>query len=45
MVTVGYGDIVAITAKEKFYNVFLTILACCFYAYLMNSSKIKNLNF
>ena len=39
MVTVGYGDVVAITRAEKLCNIFLTIIACCFYAYLMNSSN------
>jgi CDP-diglyceride synthetase len=33
MNTVGYGDIVPISAKEKIFTVFMTIIACGFFAY------------
>jgi voltage-gated potassium channel Kch len=37
MTTVGYGDIVAITANEKLYVIFSMLLACGVFAYVIGS--------
>jgi hypothetical protein len=37
MLTVGYGDIVAITNGEKVYAIFTMLLGCCLFAYVMSS--------
>ena len=36
MITVGYGDIVAVTKYEKLYVIFVTFLACGVFAYVVN---------
>jgi hyperpolarization activated cyclic nucleotide-gated potassium channel 2 len=47
MLTVGYGDIVAITNIEKLYTIMTMLIGCCLFAYIMNSigtlvDQIKN---
>jgi len=37
MTTVGYGDIVPFTSIEKIFGIFVMLLACCIFAYIMNS--------
>lgn len=37
MTTVGYGDIVPVTSVEKIYCIIVMLLACCIFAYIMNS--------
>ena len=37
MITVGYGDVHAITIKEKIYIICVTIMACGIFAYSVNS--------
>lgn len=37
MTTVGYGDIVPVTSVEKLFGIIVMLLACCVFAYIMNS--------
>lgn len=37
MTTVGYGDIVPVTSNEKIFGIIVMLLACCIFAYIMNS--------
>ena len=37
MTTVGYGDIVPVTTVEKIFGMIVMLLACCIFAYIMNS--------
>ena len=37
MTTVGYGDVVPITSTEKIFGMVVMLLACCIFAYIMNS--------
>ena len=37
MTTVGYGDIVPVTSAEKLFGIIVMLLACCVFAYIMNS--------
>ena len=37
MITVGYGDIVPRTPNEKMFAIISMLLACCVFAYIMNS--------
>ena len=46
MITVGYGDVVAITKYEKIYVICVTFLACGVFAYAVNQigSIISRIN-
>lgn len=37
MITVGYGDITPVTLYEKIYCIFMTLVSCCVFAYVVNS--------
>ncbi|CAD8072680.1 unnamed protein product [Paramecium sonneborni] len=37
MTTVGYGDITPVTSVEKIFGIVVMLLACCIFAYIMNS--------
>ena len=37
MTTVGYGDITPYSSIEKIFGIFVELLACCVFAYVMNS--------
>jgi hypothetical protein len=37
MLTVGYGDIFAVSNNEKLYAIFTMLLGCCLFAYVMSS--------
>ncbi|CAD8050290.1 unnamed protein product [Paramecium primaurelia] len=37
MTTVGYGDITPVTSSEKIFGIVVMLLACCIFAYIMNS--------
>ncbi|CAD8141621.1 unnamed protein product [Paramecium octaurelia] len=37
MTTVGYGDITPVTSIEKIFGIVVMLLACCIFAYIMNS--------
>ena len=39
MITLGYGDIYAITTVEKIFLIFVTLLSCAVFAYCLNTSK------
>lgn len=36
MITVGYGDISAVTTNERIYIIFITFIACGVFAYAVN---------
>jgi len=37
MITVGYGDITPVSVKEKTYVVFMTLISCMVFAYVLNA--------
>jgi hypothetical protein len=37
MITLGYGDIYPITKIEKIYVIFVTIISCGVFAYIINT--------
>ncbi len=37
MITVGYGDITPVTVSEKIYCIFITLISCGVFAYVVNT--------
>ena len=37
MITLGYGDIVAVSEAEKVFVIFITMIACGFFSYVLGS--------
>jgi hypothetical protein len=38
MITIGYGDIGAVTESEKIFTIFILIIACGFFSYILGSA-------
>jgi hypothetical protein len=37
MITLGYGDVVPISEEEKIYTIFISMIACGFFSYVLGS--------